>query len=82
MAHLSAANAVSFTALKDRLKATDGNLSVQLRKLGDAGYVTLEKGFLNRRPLTTVRLTAAGRDALHAYLSVLDELVKGIGQEV
>jgi DNA-binding MarR family transcriptional regulator len=77
MAYLAAANAAPFTELKARLKAADGNLSVQLRKLEAAGYVELDKGFANNRPLTTVRLTPKGRDAFGAYLSTLSKLVNG-----
>ena len=77
MAYLAAANAAPFAELKAKLKAADGNLSVQLRKLEAAGYVELEKGFLNNRPLTTARLTAKGRDAFRAYLATLSKLVNG-----
>ena len=75
MAHLAAAKAASFTELKTRLKAADGNLSVQLRKLEEAGYVEIEKAFANRRPITTARLTTAGRQAFRGYISTLSELV-------
>ena len=75
MAYLASAEAADFTELKNRLEATQGNLSVQLRKLEDAGYVAIEKSFLSRKPLTRVRLTDAGRKAFKDYLDVIAQLV-------
>ena len=75
MAYLASAEVADFTELKNRLEATQGNLSVQLRKLEDAGYVAIEKSFLNRKPLTRVRLTDAGRKAFKDYLDVIAKLV-------
>ncbi|MGD2132123.1 MAG: transcriptional regulator [Maricaulaceae bacterium] len=75
MAYLAGADVADFTELKTALEATQGNLSVQLRKLEDAGYVTIEKSFLNRKPRTQVRLTAAGRKAFKDYLDVIGRLV-------
>jgi DNA-binding MarR family transcriptional regulator len=75
MAYLSTAGAADFTALKARLQATDGNLSVHLRKLEDAGYVAIDKQFVGRKPLTTVTLTDAGRTAFIRYLDAMAHLV-------
>jgi DNA-binding MarR family transcriptional regulator len=75
MAYLSTAETADFTALKARLQATDGNLSVHLRKLEDAGYVAIEKQFVGRKPLTTVSLTEPGRTAFIAYLDAMARLV-------
>ena len=44
-----------------------GNLSVQMSKLAEAGYVAIDKSFANNRPHTLYRLTDAGREALRAY---------------
>ncbi len=55
MAYLAGADVADFNELKSVLKATQGNLSVQLRKLEDAGYIEIEKGFLGRKPLTRAR---------------------------
>lgn len=78
MAYLSSAEAAEFNTLKARLQATDGNLSVHLRKLEDAGYVRLEKSFVNRKPLTRAVLTEAGRTAYERYLEALARLVGGL----
>ena len=45
-----------------------GNLSIHLRKLEEAGYVSIDKSFVNRKPLTRVRMTPKGRKAFAAYL--------------
>jgi DNA-binding HxlR family transcriptional regulator len=75
MAYLIGAGVADFNGLKTRLQASDGNLSVHLRKLEDAGYVTLDKSFVGRKPLTRVRLTDAGRKAFLAYLDAIGKLV-------
>ncbi len=66
---------LSFTELRDLLETTDGNLSVQARKLEEAGYVTCTKRFEDRRPKSTYRLTARGRGALLEYLETLAEVL-------
>lgn len=78
MAFLSTAESAEFTTLRGRLGATDGNLSVHLRKLEDAGYVRLDKSFVNRKPLTQIVLTEAGRSAYERYLAALSDLVGGL----
>jgi len=75
MAYLANSEVADFNELKAILEVTQGNLSVQLRKLEDAEYVTIEKGFLGRKPRTQVRITAAGRKAFAAYLDALGKLI-------
>ncbi|HRD46074.1 MAG TPA: transcriptional regulator [Caulobacter sp.] len=77
MAYLSGAGSADFNTLKARLQATDGNLSAHLRKLEDAGFVAVDKSFVNRKPLTTLTLTEAGRKAFAAYLDAIGKLVEG-----
>jgi len=76
MAYLADAEVADFNELKALLQATQGNLSVHLRKLEEAGYLAIEKSFLGRRPLTRARLTNAGRDAFRSYLSAIAKLVE------
>ncbi|SRR5690606_20352853 len=76
MAYLSGAGTAEFNELKARLQATDGNLSVHLRKLEEAGYVELLKTFQGRKPLTRARLTEAGRAAFVRYLDAIGKLVE------
>lgn len=78
MAYLATAEVADFNELKSVLEVTQGNLSVQLRKLEEAGYVAIEKGFLGRKPRTQVRLTPSGRKAFAVYL---DALARLIGQD-
>ena len=79
MAYLANAEVADFNELKQVLEATQGNLSVHLRKLEDAGYIAIDKSFLNRKPLTRARLTLAGRKAFAAYLDAISKLVDGRG---
>jgi DNA-binding MarR family transcriptional regulator len=79
MAYLANAEVADFNELKRVLQATQGNLSVQLRKLEDAGYVGIEKSFMGRKPLTRIRITPAGRKAFAAYLAAIAKLVEGAG---
>lgn len=75
MAYLSSADMADFNELKARLQATDGNLSVHLRKLEEAGYVEVLKSFQGRKPLTRARLTDVGRKAFVRYLDAIGKLV-------
>ena len=79
MAYLSTAGSADFPLLKTKLQATDGNLSVQLRKLEEAGYVTIGKAFVGKKPQTTVTLTAQGRKAYIAYLDAMKKLIADSG---
>jgi DNA-binding MarR family transcriptional regulator len=75
MAYLAKAEAAGFNELKAALKATQGNLSIQLRKLEDAGYLEIDKSFVDRKPLTRARLTRSGRKAFLAYLDAMAKLI-------
>ena len=75
MAYLSAVSSATFGELKDKTAASDGNLSVHLRKLEEAGYVAIEKRFVDRKPQTRASLTETGRDAWLAYLDQLRGLL-------
>jgi DNA-binding HxlR family transcriptional regulator len=68
MAYLSGAGAADFNELKAKIGGTDGNLSVHLRKLEEAGYVGVEKTFRDRKPRTICSLTDKGRNAWIAYI--------------
>jgi DNA-binding MarR family transcriptional regulator len=76
MAYLMTADVADFNTLKARLGATDGTLSVHLRKLEEAGYIAIEKSFRGRRPLTRARLTSEGRKAFKRYLGVIGKLAR------
>ncbi len=72
---LAAEELVSFADLKKILKTSDGNLSVHARKLEDASYIKVIKGFEDRKPKTEYRLTAKGRRALETYLERMEGLL-------
>ncbi|MGD0101766.1 MAG: transcriptional regulator [Acidobacteriota bacterium] len=66
---------LSFTELRDLLRTSDGNLSVQARRLELAGYVICDKKFEGRKPKSTYRLSPGGRVALEEYLETLSSLL-------
>ena len=72
---LSAHDALTFTRLKQALGETDGSLGAHLRKLEDAEYVSAEKTFRSRRPVTWYRLTTAGRSRLKRQIDGLTLLI-------
>ena len=75
MVYLSDADSADFTELKTVLEATQGNLSVHLRKLEEAGFVAVTKRFVGRKPLTEAAMTEPGRKAFVAYLDAMAGLV-------
>jgi DNA-binding HxlR family transcriptional regulator len=74
----SAMGEVGFTELRDGLGFSAGNLSVQLRTLEEAGYVRIEKRFVENKSFTGVRLAPAGQDALSDYLAELEFIVASL----
>ncbi|MCK4751987.1 MAG: transcriptional regulator [Planctomycetes bacterium] len=66
---------LEFTYLRDALKLSDGNLSVQIRKLEEAGYIKVDKVFVERKPKTFCKITAKGRKALRTLIKKLENLV-------
>ena len=75
MVYLADVEAADFTELKTVLEATQGNLSVHLKKLDEAGYVAISKSFVNNKPLTRIAITPQGRAAFAAYLDALGGLI-------
>jgi DNA-binding transcriptional ArsR family regulator len=75
VAFLAGAGEADFAAIRDATKTTDGNAGVHLRKLEDAGYVTVTKQFVARRPQSRYRLTDQGRAALLTYVAHLEALL-------
>lgn len=79
VAYLSAVESALFSELRDKVGATDGNLSAHLRKLEDAGYVRADKSFVNRKPQTRLALTGEGRKAWSAWLNQMEALRRATG---
>ncbi|MFN3312908.1 MAG: winged helix-turn-helix domain-containing protein [Hyphomonas sp.] len=76
MAYLSTASPAVFGELRDKVGATDGNLSTHLKKLEEAGYVSQEKRFVGKRPQTRIFLTDLGRKAWLAWLARMDAIMR------
>lgn len=66
----------SFVYIKEQTQATAGNLSVQLDKLVTAGYITVEKKFQGKKPLTLCGVTDAGKMAFEEYVNVLRDYLE------
>ena len=64
-----------FTFLKEKTGSTAGNLSVQLEKLSSEGYISIDKSFRNKRPLTTCRITPKGIRQFENYVKVIQEYI-------
>jgi DNA-binding MarR family transcriptional regulator len=75
MAYLSTVSPAPFVELKAKVNATDGNLSTHLSKLEEAGYVRLDKSFVDKKPRTNVHLTPKGRKAWIDYLNRIQALL-------
>ena len=68
---------MDFSWLRDLLEVTDGNLGAHLLKLGNAGYINVEKTFVGRRPKTFLSSTDKGRAAFHENVEALKEIIAG-----
>lgn len=77
MAILVSVEDATFAYLKDQTGATDGNLGAHLRKLEEAGYVEVDKEFVDRVPTTRYRLSPKGRRAFAAYVERMERLLRG-----
>lgn len=76
MSALAVNETLSFSALKELLDTSDGNLSAHARKLENAGYVKCSKTFRDRIPHTEFQLTSKGRAALERYLDHMEALIR------
>ena len=65
-----------FNELKEITKATSGNISVQLKKLEQAKYITIKKGFLNNYQHTAIEITKTGIHAFEDYVNALKQYIK------
>ncbi len=76
MSVLISIDEADFIFLREKVKTTDGNLSTHLKKLEDAGYVAVNKSFVDRKPISRYLLTQKGRKAFEVYVERLDNLIK------
>ena len=75
MSILMSVESAEFTFLKEKTNSTAGNLSVQLDKLSEAGYISVEKTFRGKKPLTTCRITKQGLKAFEEYVNTLKQYI-------
>ena len=75
MVYLAENEVAEFNELKQVLEATQGNLSIHMRKLEEAGYVAIEKTYAGRKGLTRIHLTPRGRQAFATYVEALAGLI-------
>jgi len=76
MSLLAATAQLSFTEMRDILNMTDGNLSVHIRTLQEAGYVAVTKSYRERKSHTTYTMTSDGRKAFTQYIDLLENIVQ------
>ena len=65
----------AFSLVQAELELSGGNLSIQVKKLEEAGYIKVEKSFVDRKPLTTLYLIKKGTKALDEYLAHMEALI-------
>ena len=65
-----------FNYLLKETGATKGNISVQINKLKEAGYIEVTKSFKNNYPLTTCKLTEKGLKAFESYVAAINSYIK------
>lgn len=76
MSLLLSVESAEFTFLREKTNSTAGNLSVQIDKLAEAGYIEVIKSFRGRKPLTTCKITRKGMKAFEHYVETLKQYIK------
>ncbi|MGB3465122.1 MAG: transcriptional regulator [Cyclobacteriaceae bacterium] len=72
---LLSVESAEFVYIKEKTGATAGNLSVQLDKLSKAAYITIEKSFQGKKPVTTCKITKTGIAAFEKYVKVIKQYI-------
>ena len=75
MSVLTVNTSMDFISLRDALEVTDGNLASHLRALEDAGYIIMEKSFINRKPNTKYTITEEGIENFRRHIRALEDLI-------
>jgi DNA-binding MarR family transcriptional regulator len=71
MSILISVKEAEFSFIQEKTKSTSGNLSVQINKLSDTGYISVQKSFRDNYPLTTCKITTKGIKAFESYVKAL-----------
>lgn len=72
---LISVDSAEFTFIREKTNSTAGNLSVQLDKLSEAGYIAVTKSFKGKKPLTTCAITKQGIKAFEDYVTALKQYI-------
>lgn len=80
MSILLGVNSAEFSYLLENIETTKGNLSFQLAKLKEAGYIKIKKSFRKNYPLTTLKITETGIDAYEKYVQTISEYFEKSGK--
>ncbi len=80
MTILLQAKSAEFSFLLENIETTKGNLSFQITKLKEAGYVQVKKSFRKNYPLTTLKITSKGINAYEKYIESISEYFKKSGK--
>ncbi len=78
MSILLSVEEADFVYLKEKTQSTAGNLSVQLDKLSEAGYISIEKSFVGKKTRTACRITSVGHEAMKEYVATLKTYLQGL----
>ena len=76
MSLLISVKEAEFTFIREKTNSTAGNLSVQVQKLKEAGYIEVNKQFKDNYPQTTCKVTPKGIEAFEDYVKVLQEYLQ------
>ncbi len=75
MSVLAVNDHLDFSALKDLLEVTDGNLSTHIKKLEQEGFVKVEKSFIDNKPNSKYSITNEGKKAFDEYLNAMEQII-------
>jgi len=72
---LMSVDEANFNFIKEETQATSGNISIQIKKLQDAGYIRVKKTFKNNYPNTSLSITKKGMEAFESYVNNLKKYI-------
>jgi DNA-binding transcriptional ArsR family regulator len=76
MSLLMSVKEAEFTFIREKTNSSAGNLSVQVQKLKEAGYIEVNKQFKDNYPQTTCKVTAKGIEAFENYVKALQDYLQ------
>lgn len=77
MSALMVNDSMEFNVLKELLDVTDGNLASHIKALESAGYLSVHKQFIGRKPNTSYQITSKGTHSFTEHVNALEKLIKG-----